>query len=114
MRRLPYTARMGCGVIGTLLSQPLPRMSQRLAEYEAARPANGVEQPQQAYVMVSFLVAKTRQEAHALAKENWRAIRCCPRRWFAVVSGPELLILDEPFSGLDPVNAEVLKDAVLD
>ena len=32
----------------------------------------------------------------------------------AVVSGPELLILDEPFSGLDPVNAEVLKDAVLD
>lgn len=32
----------------------------------------------------------------------------------AVVSEPELLILDEPFSGLDPVNAEVLKDAVLD
>jgi len=32
----------------------------------------------------------------------------------AVVSQPELLILDEPFSGLDPVNAEVLKDAVLD
>jgi ABC-2 type transport system ATP-binding protein len=31
----------------------------------------------------------------------------------AVVSEPELLILDEPFSGLDPVNAEVLKDAVL-
>jgi ABC-2 type transport system ATP-binding protein len=26
----------------------------------------------------------------------------------AVVSAPELLILDEPFSGLDPVNAEVL------
>jgi ABC-2 type transport system ATP-binding protein len=32
----------------------------------------------------------------------------------AVVSQPELLILDEPFSGLDPVNADVLKDAVLD
>lgn len=32
----------------------------------------------------------------------------------AVVSKPDLLILDEPFSGLDPVNAEVLKDAVLD
>lgn len=31
----------------------------------------------------------------------------------AVVSAPELLILDEPFSGLDPVNAEALKDAVL-
>ena len=32
----------------------------------------------------------------------------------AVISRPSLLILDEPFSGLDPVNAQVLKDAVLD
>ena len=32
----------------------------------------------------------------------------------AVVSQPKLLILDEPFSGLDPVNAEALRDAVLE
>jgi len=32
----------------------------------------------------------------------------------AVVSDPELVILDEPFSGLDPVNMEVLRDAVLE
>ncbi|WZO96160.1 ATP-binding cassette domain-containing protein [Isosphaeraceae bacterium EP7] len=32
----------------------------------------------------------------------------------AVVAKPDVLILDEPFSGLDPVNAEVLKDAILD
>src|SRR5688572_27209278 len=32
----------------------------------------------------------------------------------AVISAPALLILDEPFSGLDPVNAQVLKDAVLE
>lgn len=32
----------------------------------------------------------------------------------AVISRPALLILDEPFSGLDPVNARVLKDAVLE
>ncbi|MBA2302243.1 MAG: ATP-binding cassette domain-containing protein [Acidobacteria bacterium] len=32
----------------------------------------------------------------------------------AVISRPALLILDEPFSGLDPVNAQVLKDAVLE
>ena len=31
----------------------------------------------------------------------------------AVVAQPKLLILDEPFSGLDPVNAEALRDAVL-
>jgi ABC-2 type transport system ATP-binding protein len=32
----------------------------------------------------------------------------------AVVARPELLVLDEPFSGLDPVNMEALKDAILD
>jgi ABC-2 type transport system ATP-binding protein len=32
----------------------------------------------------------------------------------AVVSQPDLLILDEPFSGLDPVNTDVLREAVLD
>jgi len=32
----------------------------------------------------------------------------------AVVPRPELLILDEPFSGLDPVNAEVLRTSVLE
>src|ERR1700756_3693021 len=31
-----------------------------------------------------------------------------------VIARPELVILDEPFSGLDPINMEVLRDAVLD
>ena len=31
-----------------------------------------------------------------------------------VIAQPELLILDEPFSGLDPVNMEVIRSAVLD
>ena len=31
-----------------------------------------------------------------------------------IISKPRLVILDEPFSGLDPVNADALRDAVLD
>ena len=31
-----------------------------------------------------------------------------------VISGPELIILDEPFSGLDPVNLEAMRSAILE
>jgi ABC-2 type transport system ATP-binding protein len=32
----------------------------------------------------------------------------------AVIHNPDLLILDEPFSGLDPVNVELMKETILE
>ena len=32
----------------------------------------------------------------------------------AIINKPEIIILDEPFSGLDPVNAEIIKEVILD
>jgi ABC-2 type transport system ATP-binding protein len=32
----------------------------------------------------------------------------------SVINNPKILILDEPFSGLDPVNSEIIKDVILD
>ncbi|HIG30724.1 MAG TPA: ATP-binding cassette domain-containing protein [Verrucomicrobiales bacterium] len=32
----------------------------------------------------------------------------------SVITGPRLLILDEPFSGLDPVNLETIRNVILD
>jgi ABC-2 type transport system ATP-binding protein len=31
-----------------------------------------------------------------------------------VINQPEIIILDEPFSGLDPVNAEIIKEIILE
>lgn len=56
------------------------------------------------------LVAWTDKKVETLSKGMAQKVQFIA----AVVSRPKLLILDEPFSGLDPVNAESLKDAVLE
>lgn len=50
------------------------------------------------------------QKIEELSKGNQQKIQFMA----AVLHRPELIILDEPFSGLDPVNADMLKEAVLD
>jgi alkanesulfonate monooxygenase SsuD/methylene tetrahydromethanopterin reductase-like flavin-dependent oxidoreductase (luciferase family) len=66
-----YVARMGLSVIGTTLSQPMPRIAQRIAEFEEAKPSSGTTQQQTANVMVSFFVANTRKEAEEYTNRNW-------------------------------------------
>lgn len=48
--------------------------------------------------------------AEKLSKGNQQKIQFI----IAVMHDPELIILDEPFSGLDPVNAQILKDVILE
>lgn len=49
-------------------------------------------------------------EAEKLSKGNQQKIQFIT----AVVHNPELIILDEPFSGLDPVNTNMLKSVILE
>ena len=48
--------------------------------------------------------------AEKLSKGNQQKIQFMT----AVIHNPELIVLDEPFSGLDPVNTEILKNVIID
>jgi len=56
------------------------------------------------------LIAWARKKIETLSKGMAQKVQFIS----AVVSGPELIILDEPFTGLDPVNLEAIRNAVLD
>lgn len=51
-----------------------------------------------------------KKKVGSLSKGNQQKIQLIT----AIINKPDLLILDEPFSGLDPVNVEMLKSAVKD
>ena len=68
----PYAAALGLGVIGTTLSQPMPRMIDRIRDFENAKRPEVASHPQPFHVNISFFVAKTRKEAHSLMARNWR------------------------------------------
>lgn len=48
--------------------------------------------------------------AEKLSKGNQQKIQFIT----AVMHDPELIVLDEPFSGLDPVNSDILRDIILE
>jgi alkanesulfonate monooxygenase SsuD/methylene tetrahydromethanopterin reductase-like flavin-dependent oxidoreductase (luciferase family) len=67
-----YAASQGLGVIGTTLSQPMPRLVDRLREFESAIPDNGSAHTQPFHVNISFFVADSRENAHRITGRNWR------------------------------------------
>ncbi len=48
--------------------------------------------------------------AEKLSKGNQQKIQFMT----AIIHNPELVVLDEPFSGLDPVNTEIIKNIIID
>ena len=48
--------------------------------------------------------------AEKLSKGNQQKIQFMT----SIIHNPELIVLDEPFSGLDPVNTEILKNVIID
>lgn len=55
------------------------------------------------------LVDKRNEKAETLSKGNQQKLQLIA----SFIHKPKFLILDEPFSGLDPVNRDLLKDAIL-
>lgn len=50
------------------------------------------------------------QTAEKLSKGNQQKVQFLT----AVIHNPDLIVLDEPFSGLDPVNTEIIKNVIVD
>ena len=50
------------------------------------------------------------KQAEKLSKGNQQKIQFMT----AVIHNPELIVLDEPFSGLDPLNTELIKNIIID
>lgn len=53
---------------------------------------------------------KKTDKVKSLSKGNQQKVQLIA----TLIHEPKLIILDEPFSGLDPVNAELLKDGILE
>ena len=51
-----------------------------------------------------------KKHLEVLSKGNQQKIQIAQ----AFLNDPDILILDEPFSGLDPVNAQVFKDIIVE
>ena len=84
---------------------------EKAAEIYAKEEAAGLHGEETKSARSSALAKKKKMKpktADQLSKGNQQKIQFL----IALLSDPELIVLDEPFSGLDPVNADILKEVV--
>jgi ABC-2 type transport system ATP-binding protein len=84
-----------------------------LAELKGVKPAEGARRIDEWLERFS-LSTGDRNWGDAKVDELSRGMQQKVQFIAALLHDPELVILDEPFSGLDPINAQALKDAVIE
>ena len=105
------------GVTGKTLTDRIAYLAERLKVEEYLYPEKAAEiyareaarnHPEEA-ASSAFTKKKMKPKtADQLSKGNQQKIQFL----IALLSDPQLIVLDEPFSGLDPVNADILKEVV--
>ena len=105
------------GVTGKTLTDRIASLAERLKVEEYLYPEKAEEILSKAGVLdtsdekKSTMALKKKHKpktADQLSKGNQQKIQFL----IALLSDPELIVLDEPFSGLDPVNTDILKEVV--
>lgn len=94
---------------GLYKQMPVRRLLTYYGELKGARRAD-VEREADTWLAKLGLSHVADKKVQALSKGMSQKVQFIA----TVVSKPSLVVLDEPFSGLDPVNRDVLRDAVLE
>jgi ABC-2 type transport system ATP-binding protein len=86
------------------------RVRPMLRFYGELKSGRGVDREVEQWLQRLDLIEHADKKIEALSKGSAQRVQFIA----AVLASPELVILDEPFSGLDPVHADILRTAILD
>lgn len=85
-------------------------LKDQLAYFAKLKGADSKKAAEEAEYWIDYFGLKeyTNKKLETLSKGNQQKIQIAQ----AFINDPDIIILDEPFSGLDPVNAQIFKDAI--
>ena len=91
---------------------PKMKVAEQLTFLAAIRGLDHAEAGRRAHAWLDRvgLAASARKETAALSKGMQQKVQFAA----AVIHEPDLVVLDEPFTGLDPINTRLLKDLILE